>query len=70
MSRADDRIAVPTNGHAPPLGTSGTTTPTAPPGQPTPAPTLAVTPGQLAVGFGILVSLVLLALGRRRSRRG
>jgi hypothetical protein len=30
--------------------------------------TLAFTPGQLAVGFGILASIVLLVLGRRRGR--
>jgi hypothetical protein len=78
MSPDTDRIAVPTNGHKP----HALTTPLPPlRGEPPTAepiktfdpadPTLlgAVSPKQLAIGFGIVASLVLLALGRSRTRR-
>ena len=35
----------------------------------TPAPRIVITPGQAAVGFSIVASLIVLLLGRRRSRR-
>jgi hypothetical protein len=65
MSSDTDRIQVPTNGkgphpvHAPDLD----------PEPPAPeAISVAFTPTQLAVGFGILASLVLLVVGRMRRR--
>lgn len=86
MSRDDDRVRVPGNGHdrtvtldpasslvpaMPASAASATSTSRRPAG---PAigradVTLSVTPGQLAVGFGIVASLILLALGRRRRGR-
>jgi hypothetical protein len=67
MTRADDRIPVPTNGHKPPPPVDAR-----PPG-PDPGPAgpdlrIAVTPAQAAVGFGIIASLILVVLGRRRRR--
>ncbi len=78
MSPDSDRIAVPTNGHKPhalttPLAPLRGEPPTAEPVttvRPTdPALLGAVSPRQLAIGFGIIASLVLLALGRSRTRR-
>ena len=79
MSTDPDRIAVPTNG----IGLHTLTTPLPPlRGEPPTAEPLrtfsptdpallgAVSPKQLAVGFGIVASLVLLALGRSRRRPG
>ena len=69
MSRGTERIPVPTNGRGPQRVEE--------PVPPTDAPpfdqaTVAFTPTQLAVGFGILASLVLLLAGRirRRGRSG
>ena len=79
MSSDPDRIAVPTNGKRPhpptePLPPLRGEPPTAEPlhtFSPTdPALLGAVSPKQLAVGFGIVASLVLLALGRSRRRPG
>ena len=79
MSTDPDRIAVPTNGKGPhtlttPLPPLRGEPPTAEPLRtfsPTdPALLGAVSPRQLAVGFGIVASLVLLALGRSRRRPG
>jgi len=85
MTGDPDRIAVPTNGRKPhpvtaPLPPLRGEPPTAEPPRtdrpprffdPTdPALLGAVSPKQLAVGFGIIASLVLLALGRSRIRRG
>jgi hypothetical protein len=79
MSTDPDRIAVPTNGKGPhpltaPLPPLRGEPPTAEPlrtFRPTdPALLGAVSPKQLAVGFGIVASLVLLALGRSRRRPG
>jgi hypothetical protein len=68
--RADERIPVPGNGHRPPMDADVPAPPeTATPRREAPAVRLAVTPGQLAVGFGIIASLILLVLGRRRGRR-
>ena len=63
MSPDTDRIPVPTNGKGPhPLHGP-------PPDIPAPeATTVVFTPTQLAVGFGILASLVLLLVGRMRRR--
>ncbi len=33
-----------------------------------PEPTVSVTPAQVAVGFGMIAGIILLALGRRRGR--
>jgi hypothetical protein len=78
MSRSGDRVSVPTNGHHPPTAAAiGTSAPAAPvdpevpavgvdPGPSRPDIRISVTPGQAIVGFGILASLVLLLLGRRR----
>jgi hypothetical protein len=81
MSRPEDHVAVPTNGHrkALPDGDAdldlaetsdlgGGTPSLAFPGTRPPLPT--VTPGQVAVGFGIIAALIVLLLGRRRGRRG
>ena len=79
MTNEADRIAVPTNGRSPhpvaaPLAPLRGEPPTAEqPRTSSPAdPALlgAVSPKQLAVGFGIIASLVLLAIGRSRIRRG
>jgi hypothetical protein len=89
MSRPDDRVAVPTNGHGGPLAGVGDASlqPAAAPGAPLQAAggttgpadegvatrrniAIEVTPTQLAVGFGVIASLILLLLGRRRGRRG
>lgn len=91
MSRPDDRVAVPTNGHRGPVaGVDPSLHPAAAPGAPgapveaaggsTTGPAegvatrrniaIEVTPTQLAVGFGVIASLIVLLLGRRRGRRG
>ena len=79
MSGDPDRIAVPTNGKSPhpvaaPLPPLRGESPTAEPPRafnPTdPALLGAVSPKQLAIGFGIVASLILLALGRSRRRSG
>jgi hypothetical protein len=88
MSPSGDRVAVPTNGHRPPLddpaaasglgdtsdvedatdlGAGRPTIHVAPASGPS-LPT--VSTGQLAAGFGVLVAVVLLILGRRRGRQG
>ena len=66
MSEAPDRIPVPSNGKGP-----HPAEPPPPPAEPdVPAPpTVAFTPTQLAVGFGIIASLVLLVAGRMRRNR-
>ena len=80
MSPSDDRVAVPTNGHHPampddePTAALGTergtgTTPTATTDRGPRASVPAVSPGQLAAGFGIIAALIVLILGRRRGRR-
>jgi hypothetical protein len=79
MSTEPDRIAVPTNGKGPhpltsPLPPLRGEPPTAEPlhtFSPTdPALLGSVSPKQLAIGFGVVASLVLLALGRSRRRPG
>lgn len=75
MSPPDDRVAVPTNGHRTAMTDHpGTERETATPPTVTvdrgPRATVpAVSPGQLAAGFGIIVALILLVVGRRRGRR-
>ena len=65
MSPRNDRIPVPTNGKGPhPVEPSP-----AADGSPPTESTAAFTPTQLAVGFGILASLVVL-VARRLGRRG
>jgi hypothetical protein len=65
MSQEIDRVPVPTNGKGPhPAGT----TPTQDDLEIEPAPSVVFTPTQLAVGFGIIASLVLFAIGRMRRR--
>jgi len=73
MTQDPGRIAVPTNGrrpHAavPPAGAEAEAPP--PVGVPSDAElAAALSPRQLAIGFGIVASLVLLVLGRVRRRR-
>ena len=82
MSPQDDRVAVPTNGHQPAIGDEegvevgairgterGTATPRSAPSSADRAAIPTVSPGQLAVGFGIIAAVILLLLGRRRGRR-
>ncbi|HEY4190502.1 MAG TPA: hypothetical protein VGM28_08790 [Candidatus Limnocylindrales bacterium] len=79
MSSDPDRIAVPTNGRRPhpvPAAPSTTAPATAPAGDDPTGPTTPALPGgmspqQLAVGFGIVASLLVVAAGlaRRRVRR-
>jgi hypothetical protein len=76
MSRAEDRIPVPTNGHRPPLAATSD----ADPPDDAVDPTLPVesrfgvgldaSPAQLAVGFGVIVWVIVVLLGRSRRRRG
>jgi hypothetical protein len=75
MTREIDRIPVPTNGRGPrPVEPAEPST--AAPGATSATSdeadralqTVAFSPTQLAVGFGILASLILLVLGRRRGR--
>ena len=83
MSQDSDRIAVPTNGRRP----HAVTTPAPEPELPAAAPSseratagapsdaelaTALSPKQLAVGFGVVASIVLLVAGRvlRRRTRG
>ncbi len=83
MSKTDDRIPVPTNGHRPPAAAGRPTGAAAPAASPSAAadpsahddepagePKMLFTPGQAAVGFGIIAGLILLVLGRRRGRKG
>ena len=66
MSPETDRVAVPTNGKRPhPIPAAD---PPDEPIDPTPT-TVTFTPTQLAVGFGIIASLVLL-VARQARRRG
>ncbi len=85
MSRPDDRVAVPTNGHHPAQSADAGETTTArvdasaageadaasgPPAQVVDRPTVStVTPGQMAAGFGIIAALIVLLVGRRRGPR-
>ena len=84
MNSETDRIAVPTNGRKPRAVPGGPTLPPVAaaeasddPGQrgpratvtSSPELTVAVTPAQLAVGFGVIAGIILLVLGRRRGRR-
>jgi len=65
MSPETDRIAVPTNGKGPhPVEPAPAPVE---PDEPVP-PTATFTPTQLAVGFGILASLVLLVVRQARQR--
>ena len=66
MSQAPDRVPVPTNGKGPHPADAP---PPAVEAEPPPTPTAAFSPTQLAVGFGILASLVLLVAGRMRRNR-
>jgi hypothetical protein len=66
MSQAPDRVPVPTNGKGPPVETQPATDDAET--EATALATAAFTPTQLAVGFGILASLVLLAARRMRRR--
>ena len=81
MNRPDDRVAIPTNGHRAKLHDEdgdidlaettdlGSGRPNlAFPGSRAPLPP--ASPGQVAVGFGILAALILVILGRRRGQRG
>lgn len=68
MSQAPDRIPVPTNGKGPhPPETPPEPIEPTDPEAPSPA-SIAFSPTQLAVGFGIIASLLLFAVGRLRRR--
>ena len=74
MSGESDRIAVPTNGRGPhPVAPLPPTTESEPAPEPTIRPardlSVAVSPERLAVGLGIVVSLVLLVVGLARRGR-
>ena len=74
MSGGSDRIAVPTNGRGPhpvapspaPATTDPAADPTTPPARDLP---LAMSPERLAVGLGIVASLVVLIVGLARRGR-
>ena len=83
MSPSGDKVAVPTNGHRPPLTDpeadadlaeatdlgDGTPNLESPgPGRPLVVAIPPVSAGQLAAGLGVVAALILLALGRRRGR--
>lgn len=83
MSGDSEKVHVPTNGHGPhtlqpktsPEPPTATAVPTAAidldaASGPSRSMSFQPTPGQLAVGFGILASLILLLVGRRRRRGG
>ena len=72
MTSPADKVAVPTNGHRPALTDDALDAPSieadfGPEGRPA-APLENVSPAQVVVGFGIVAALVVLLLGRRRSR--
>jgi hypothetical protein len=74
MSQDTDRIAVPTNGRGPHPVAAPVAPPAAPGEVDQGAPSdeemsTAFTPKNLAIGFGILASLVLLLVGAVRRRR-
>jgi len=74
MSSDPDRIAVPTNGRGPHPAPHPVPDAAAPPGSSSGAPSLAemsvaFSPKQVAIGFGILASLLVLVAGRARRRR-
>jgi hypothetical protein len=70
MSPEIDRIAVPTNGRGPQPVPAPAKPEEADPGAPSDEEmSTAFSPKQLAVGFGIIASLVLLAVGAARRRR-
>lgn len=70
MSPDPDRIAVPTNGRGPHPIPDPPTPPEASSGGPLEEEmSMAFSPMQVAIGFGIVASLLLLLAGRVRSRR-
>jgi len=69
LSAERDRIAVPTNGRGPHHGEDPASAPPAEGPAAAEPGTALFTPTQLAVGFGILASLVVLLVGRLRSGR-
>jgi hypothetical protein len=75
MSRADDRIAVPTNGHRPPLAlepdrpTDDDETRAAQPAAATRrGVAIQANPAAVAVGFGLVAWLIVILAGARRRR--
>ena len=70
MSPDLDRIAVPTNGRGPHAVPDAPTPPERVPRPPSSEEmAVAFSPKQVAIGFGILASLLLLLAGRARRRR-
>jgi hypothetical protein len=70
MSQDPDRIAVPTNGRRPHPVIEAAAAPEPAPGEPSDEEmSTAFSPKQLAIGFGIVASLVLLVVGSARRRR-
>ncbi len=70
MSQDPDRIAVPTNGRGPHPSADLAAPSEVASGAPTNQEmSMAFSPKQLAIGFGIVASLLLLLAGRARRRR-
>ena len=73
MSEDPGRIAVPTNGRRPhppvPPVEPAAIPPVRDDGPSDEEPSMAISPRQLAIGLGVVASLVLLVLGRARRRR-
>ena len=78
MSRPDDRVSVPTNGHHlalsadtdEPIAADVVDAASVPAAQVVDRRASAtVTPGQMAAGFGIVAALIVLLVGRRRGPR-
>ena len=80
MSPDTDRIAVPTNGRKPHPASPATPTEPATAAKPDDfndtddasdaAPSIAFSPKQIAIGFGIVASLIVLVAGAARRRSG
>ncbi len=68
MTRDVDRITVPTNGRGPHPVVPPALDDPADDDTPIPSP-IPLSSGQLIVGFGVIASLILLLLGRRRRGR-
>jgi hypothetical protein len=74
VTGGSDRVAVPTNGRGPhPVAPSSAATTTDPAADPDASPardlTLAMSPERLAVGLGIVASLIILVVGLARRGR-
>jgi hypothetical protein len=70
MSRDEDRIPVSTNGRRGPADEADDAKDARDADEVAPDPRISLSPGQAAVGFGIVASLILLILRRRRRGPG